>query len=599
MNKLVQVWKIMVYRNSRLTKHDIIFIMIDTDGQKKPFLSSISGIVNKLYINQLDYLSYGSIILEYSECKHKITFKNLCCDCGIDLNQFDNTLPTSDSTKIDISMEPLSIEATISREEPLRYDYEEHNHLINKRKLNLLINVDNTLVDTITSKFHYPFSSDVIDYQITPISPTYYTNLRPGVKQFLINLRSLYKFNLVTFGDQLYANKIAKIIDPNGRFFSDRILSYGQSILSTNNKLNLNDFFPYDDSLVCIIDQREDLWNYIKNLICVKPYIWFKRDNSSNDSYQFTQKLKEGNNDQTTITNHLTDQDYYLQKLEIILKRIHTEFYNEYDKWIKEKHGNIPDLKEIIPNIRQQVLNSVSLCFSHLMPPNFPIEKHRASIMAQSLGAKVTNDLQFNSNGTIQTTHIVAGKPTLKVYYAKKYNVKVVTPEWLIDCYQQWEHKLEDKYILNKDYQVQKSKLFMKEEYTIFRRHYYHHLQQQQSQTYQINNTNFYNKIASEGLFDQYNFTVTTNERFNIEKGVNDLSIEDQNDDNTIYTPPTKQQRTMNITQIIDKNKNKINNEHFHSDPSTIYIFNSLNLDDKDKPNIDEENFHHTDQYHH
>lgn len=28
--------------------------------------------------------------------------------------------------------------------------------------------------------------------------------------------------------------------------------------------------------MVCIIDDREDVWNYAQNLIHVKPYVWFK-----------------------------------------------------------------------------------------------------------------------------------------------------------------------------------------------------------------------------------------------------------------------------------------------------------------------------------
>lgn len=34
--------------------------------------------------------------------------------------------------------------------------------------------------------------------------------------------------------------------------------------------------FPCGDSMVCIIDDREDVWNYARNLVHVKPYVWFK-----------------------------------------------------------------------------------------------------------------------------------------------------------------------------------------------------------------------------------------------------------------------------------------------------------------------------------
>jgi RNA polymerase II subunit A C-terminal domain phosphatase len=33
--------------------------------------------------------------------------------------------------------------------------------------------------------------------------------------------------------------------------------------------------FPCGDSMVCIVDDREDVWNYARNLVHVKPYVWF------------------------------------------------------------------------------------------------------------------------------------------------------------------------------------------------------------------------------------------------------------------------------------------------------------------------------------
>jgi RNA polymerase II subunit A-like phosphatase len=35
--------------------------------------------------------------------------------------------------------------------------------------------------------------------------------------------------------------------------------------------------------MVCIIDDREDVWNYARNLVHVKPYVWFKDVGDIND----------------------------------------------------------------------------------------------------------------------------------------------------------------------------------------------------------------------------------------------------------------------------------------------------------------------------
>ena len=40
--------------------------------------------------------------------------------------------------------------------------------------------------------------------------------------------------------------------------------------------------FPCGDDMVCIIDDREDVWNYLPNLIHVKPYHYFKHTGDIN-----------------------------------------------------------------------------------------------------------------------------------------------------------------------------------------------------------------------------------------------------------------------------------------------------------------------------
>lgn len=159
----------------------------------------------------------------------------------------------------------------------------------------------------------------------------------------------------------------------------------------------------------------------------------------------------------------VADSDHYLVELEGLLKRVHQDFYTSYDQWVQDKTRTMPDLKQILPDIRRQVLRNVSVCFSHLMPQGYPLETHRATIIARAMGASVTADLQIDDNGHCLTTHVVAGKRTTKVERAIKHNIYVVTPEWLIDCYEQWERKQEEDYVLHQDYDVKRSRLFTKE----------------------------------------------------------------------------------------------------------------------------------------
>ncbi|CAF4549980.1 unnamed protein product [Rotaria sp. Silwood1] len=740
LNKSVQVTKVFVRENQRLTKNDSIFSMVDThnpDGKKELFLSSILGTITKLYIHEWDILSYGSIILEYEECLHTITFKNLCCDCGANLNQLKDKIetissgngisdPSGDSSLSSLSatMRPVttvSMEHTVPElritPEAEKYSIEERDRLLRERKLDLLVDLDQTLLHTTNSSHYYPYSPDVIAYQLnTQSSQTFYTKLRPGVKEFLTNLLPYYQFHIVTFGERLYAHTMAKLIDPNKTFFYHRILSRNECFDPTRKTANLGALFPCGDSMVCIIDDREDVWNYAKNLVHVKPYVWFKdvgdindihlpsppipseqlippisekefeeqlensehivdermemdsnaliertteegyqnaihrgekrkfdNDNSTNENVEedeANKKLKEqndNNNEPTNTTalpvtndsNVSIDSDTYLHQLEVILTRIHTEFYAAYDQWTQDKTRDMPDLKQILPDIRRQVLTNVSLCFSHLMPQGYPLEKHRATIIARAMGANVTQDLQIDDNGNCLTTHVVAGKRTTKVDRAIKYNIHVVTPEWLIDCYEQWERKAEENYILHPNYDVKKSRLFTKEapriafndpntgneRISLTKQRNQNPSDDEptssstiskstktslkRSRTPEIpSTTDIPTDVIDEDdqpTTRKYNFSMSVDELSDMEKEVNDFCNEDEDDDddddsNDTRSRPMKQQRTSSFTPITTTdNQNDDREDDYNSDSSSSQKLRDLILGKKQETDSDEE----------
>ena len=87
------------------------------------------------------------------------------------------------------------------------------------------------------------------------------------------------KKSLVTFISSWIYAKIAFFfffIDPEGKYFSHRILSRDECFDNRSKTANLSSLFPCGDHMVCIIDDREDVWNFAPNLVHVKPYIFFK-----------------------------------------------------------------------------------------------------------------------------------------------------------------------------------------------------------------------------------------------------------------------------------------------------------------------------------
>ena len=49
--------------------------------------------------------------------------------------------------------------------------------------------------------------------------------MRPGTEDFLKNINHLFELHIVTFGTRSYAEIIAQWLDPEQKYFSERILS--------------------------------------------------------------------------------------------------------------------------------------------------------------------------------------------------------------------------------------------------------------------------------------------------------------------------------------------------------------------------------------
>lgn len=136
----------------------------------------------------------------------------------------------------------------------------------------------------------------------------------------------------------------------------------------------------------------------------------------------------------------IEDPDDYLLYLEQILVKIHSRFYDIY-----ERSKEIADLKVLVPKIRSEILVGHHLVFSGLVPNHVKLEQSKAYLIARGMGATVTQNFEPN------TTHLVAANAgTIKAIAArKKANIKIVTPDWLWCCAERWEHVDERLYPLD------------------------------------------------------------------------------------------------------------------------------------------------------
>lgn len=157
------------------------------------------------------------------------------------------------------------------------------------------------------------------------------------------------------------------------------------------------------------------------------------QDQKADDLASSTSKISATDENSATSDDTLIDiedPDDYLLYLETILVKIHTRFFAQYDET-----KQMPDLKTLLPKIRNEVLLGKTLVFSGLVPTQIKLEKSKAYLIARSLGANVTQQL------TDETTHLVASTAgTFKVNAARKMSkIHIVSPDWLWTCAERWE----------------------------------------------------------------------------------------------------------------------------------------------------------------
>lgn len=203
-----------------------------------------------------------------------------------------------DSTRATINMDHNNVSLTISPAEAAKAEDEAKRRLLASRKLSLVVDIDLTIIQATVEPTvaewqkdpdnpNHEAVKDVRSFLLRDDGPEkfrwYYIKLRPGLKEFLEKVSKIYELHIYTMATRAYAKNIAQIIDPDHKYFGDRILSRDES--GSLHAKDLQRLFPVDTKMVVIIDDRADVWKWSPNLVKVTPYNFFLGTGDINSTF--------------------------------------------------------------------------------------------------------------------------------------------------------------------------------------------------------------------------------------------------------------------------------------------------------------------------
>ncbi|XP_031802602.1 RNA polymerase II subunit A C-terminal domain phosphatase isoform X5 [Sarcophilus harrisii] len=322
--------------------------------------SERAGVVLELCVQRGQVVPPGGVLVRLEGCSHPVVMKGLCAECGQDLTQLQSKngkqqVPLSTAT---VSMVHSVPELMVSSEQAEQLGREDQQRLHRNRKLVLMVDLDQTLIHTTEQHCQQMSNKGIFHFQLGRGEPMLHTRLRPHCKEFLEKIAKLYELHVFTFGSRLYAHTIAGFLDPEKKLFSHRILSRDECIDPFSKTGNLRNLFPCGDSMVCIIDDREDVWKFAPNLITVKKYVYFQGigDINAPPGSRETQMKKKGTEKvrqaQECKHLHVVNPDWLWSCLER-WDKVEEQLFPLKEDYIKTQRENspatFPDIQSAFP----------------------------------------------------------------------------------------------------------------------------------------------------------------------------------------------------------------------------------------------------------
>jgi len=292
-------------------------------------------------------------------------------------------------------------------------------------RINLILDIDHTLVHTIRNNQLHPSCSlekieDVYEVCIDG-DGVYYVKFRPGIVNFLHQIRGLFDIHVYTMGTRSYAKAITETIVH--KLMGGVSVFNGKILTRCDTKKNvkyLSLILPGLEQRTLILDDTPNIWKDFKHhVIPIYPYKFFQDVQGKN-------RGKE-NKDQICLKVVSTISDTHLRSMYQVLEEV-----NSY-------HVQSGNISESLMWRRRKVLQGVNILFTGVFPLGTnPSDQHLWKL-AEYFGAQCYQ--QFSNC----ITHLIAARGTDKVVHAQRHgNVHIVTVNWLHASASHWT-KLDEK----------------------------------------------------------------------------------------------------------------------------------------------------------
>jgi len=334
-----------------------------------------------------------------SVCAHRTIVNCTCAECN---QKFD--------PKDVFYIDPMYPNFGVTKEVAQKVNSDLDKWLMSNKKLNLVIDLDKTLIDTAVMEKEradtfISNSGDVVDeFLHFTLNEPFLVKIRPHIKEFLEAISPHFRMQVYTLAKTEYATKILEYIDPESKYFHNRIYSRVHPTDPVFRK-SIHHLFPYSTRFVLVLDDTEDVWRnedgrLFSGLIQIEPYMYFPTQHSP--------KLDEQNSEATLLA------------MKDILLKIHSEFYQDFDP--ESSH-----VLTVVDDVKRCVFDECHFLFMGCWKDNAAAEMHKIVKKAEQFGACV----YFAFAPFI--THIIVG-PTFNeelLLQAKEYSgIHIVNVLW-------------------------------------------------------------------------------------------------------------------------------------------------------------------------